>query len=147
MGGLGCWGNFPVWTAVCYGFDWLIHLFIFYFIFFIFHAFWVLVFRRSGILAFHVLVQAILIQVASLSIIFYFIQLLVVCLIFEVLLTRFLIFSTAELIVWAAYIVSSHIVKRSVVVVWTRIWLMIYHVKTSLNFIYLSLFCPGILPL
>ena len=44
----------------------------------------------------------LLIQVASLSIIFYFIQLLVVCLIFEVLLTvntRFLSFSTAELFV------------------------------------------------
>ena len=34
----------------------------------------------------------LLIQVASLSIIFYFIQLLVVCLIFEVLLTGFFIF-------------------------------------------------------
>ena len=44
----------------------------------------------------------LLIQVASLSIIFYFIQLLIGCLIFEVLLTRFSIFSTAELFVSAA---------------------------------------------
>ena len=44
----------------------------------------------------------LLIQVASLSIIFYFIQLFVVCPIFEVLLTRFLIFSTTELFVSAS---------------------------------------------
>ena len=44
----------------------------------------------------------LLIEVASLSIIFYFIQLLIGCLIFEVLLTRFSIFSTAELFVSAA---------------------------------------------
>ena len=44
----------------------------------------------------------LLTEVASLSIIFYFIQLLIGCLIFEVLLTRFPIFSTAELFVSAA---------------------------------------------
>ena len=44
----------------------------------------------------------LLIEVASLSMLFYFIQLLIGCLIFEVLLTRFSIFSTAELFVSAA---------------------------------------------
>ena len=29
MDGLGYWGNFPVWIEVCYGFNWLIDLFIF----------------------------------------------------------------------------------------------------------------------
>ena len=78
MGGLGFWGDFPVWIEVCYGFNWLIHLFILQFLYFpcvpgfsnfvflvlVFRRSGVPAFRRSGIPAFHVLVQATVFRMA-----------------------------------------------------------------------------------